>query len=1276
MDFYNIREETSKDGSLRIFPGFRVLRSKDLMIRGGKFVAIWDEEKGLWSVDEYDVKRLVDAALHRYVEERKKNYDGHVKLHLMEDFGSNSWKDFRKYLQHLSDTAKQLDDRLVFTNTEVKKADYATRRLPYALEAGEFPVWEEIISTLYNDEERAKIEWAIGAIVSGDARKIQKFLVFYGAPGTGKGTVLEIVMKLFQGYYTTFEAKALVSASNAFATEAFKGNPLVAIQHDGDLSKIEDNSKLNSIISHEEILINEKFKPSYMSRVNSFCLMGTNKPVKISDAKSGIIRRLIDVHPSGRLIKVDRYHVLMSQIDFELGAVAAHCLEVYRSMGKDYYSKYRPVEMMLYTDVFYNFVEDHYDTFKRQNGTTVKQAYELYKTWATDTNVEYKLAMFKFRDELKNYFETFEERCVVNGERVRSWYAGFKTEKFNSSVGDTSAAYSLAVDETASLFDQLFADAPAQYATDADNPDPARRETPTYKWDNVKTKLSDIDTSRTHYVKVPETHVVIDFDLKDANGDKSAELNIEAASKWPTTYAEYSKGGAGIHLHYDWTGGDTDTLSRIFADGIEVKVFTGNMSLRRRLSRCNNVPVATLSSGLPLREKKVLNFDTVRSERGLRELIMKNLRKEFHPGTKPSIDFIAKILEDALKDGLIFDVSDMRGRVLAFANGSTNHGEYCIQQVLKMKFQSELTPEMHVATGHPEYFDDRKVFFDIEVFPNLFLVCWKYEGKDNPVVAMINPTPADIEPLLKTKLVGFNNRRYDNHMLYAAYLGYTVDQLYKLSKKLIGGNGGYFGEAYGLAYTDIYDFMSIKKSLKRAQLDMGIHHMELGLDWDKPVDPKLWPKVVEYCGNDVISEEDVFNDRIEDFVARQILADLSGLTVGHTTAQHTAKIIFKGDKRPQEKFEYTDLSEDLFPGYVYDCGKSTYLGIEPGEGGYVYAEPGMYTNVAVLDVESMHPSSLVALNAFGPYTQNFADLLHARLAIKHGDYEAAGEMMGGVLKPYLTDKAQAKALSYALKIIINIVYGLTSAKFDNPFRDPRNKDNIVAKRGALFMVELKRAVEEQGFKVVHIKTDSIKIPNATAEIIEYVNELGKQYGYNFEHETTYEKFCLVNDAVYIAKVIDAPWEKNAGEWTATGAQFAHPYVFKTLFSHEPLVFNDLCEIKTVTTALYLDFGSTKPMFEDDHDLRFVGKAGAFCPVVEGAGGGILLRKKKDAEEYSAATGSKNFLWLESEVVKANGLEKDIDTNYFRRLVDDAIANISKWGDFEQFVGEEGYAAAA
>lgn len=1246
MDFFNIRERSTKNGVIEIYPDFKVGRSKDLMVRSKSFYAIWDEDYHVWSTDEYDVQRLVDAELLKHREKMLEKIDGHVTVKLMSDFSSNSWSEFRKYMQHISDNAHQLDENLTFSNTEVKKNDYISKRLPYPLEKGGIDAYDELVGTLYGEEERAKLEWAIGAIIAGDAKTIQKFIVLYGEAGAGKSTYLNIIQKLFQGYYTTFEAKALTSSNNTFGTEVFRSNPLVAIQHDGDLSKIEDNTKLNSIISHEEMTMNEKYKPSYTARVNCFLFMATNRPVKITDAKSGIIRRLIDVRPSGKKVSPKRYQTLMSQIDFELGAIAYHCLEVYRKMGKNYYSAYRPLEMILQTDTFFNFVESNYYLFKEQDGISLSQAYEMYKVYCDEALIDFKLPRHKFREEFKNYFGSFCDVTRIEGKQIRSYYSNFITNKFsNSPVIKDESPNALVLDYTESLFDIMCADCPAQYATSD--------EKPTTKWDNVQTKLSDINTNEIHYVKIPVEHIVIDFDLKDASGNKSLERNLEEASKWPATYAEFSKSGKGIHLHYIYSG-DPARLIRIYEEGIEIKVFTGKSSLRRKLTKCNNIPIATINSGLPVKGEKMINFDTVKSEKGLRELIKKNIRKEIHPGTKPSIDFIFKILEDVYSSGLFYDITDMRPQILAFANNSSNQPNYCINLVNKMKFKSEQT-----SITKEEYKTDELVFFDVEVFPNLFVVVWKIEGKKE-YAKMINPKPADIEQLFKMKLVGFNCRRYDNHILYARYIGYDLEQLFKYSQRIINGSRNVlFGEAYNISYTDVYDFSSKKQSLKKFEIELGIHHRELGYPWEEPVSEEKWTEVVDYCCYDVEATEAVFNARKQDFIGRQILADLSGLTVNDTTQMHTAKIMFGNDKYPQEKFIYTDLSE-MFPGYVYDHGKSIYRDEESGEGGYVYAEPGMYENVALLDVASMHPTSLVNMNMFGPYTKNFKDLIDARVAIKRQKYDDAKKMLNGILTKYLSTKEDSEALSYALKIIINIVYGLTSAKFDNKFKDPRNKDNIVAKRGALFMIDLKHAVQEQGFSVAHIKTDSIKIPNATKDIIDFVIEFGKKYGYEFEHEDTYSKLCLVNDAVYVAKSI-----KGTGKWKAVGAQFQHPYVFKTLFSREPIEFEDMCETKAVNSYLYLDMNEG---LGDEHDYVFVGKVGSFCPIKSGRGGGILFREKEG--KHYAVAGTKGYRWLEAEVVKALKKETDINKEYFNLLVDEGIKTISNFGDFEQFVSND------
>lgn len=1236
MDFFQIGTKETKGGVIEVFPDFIVGRSKDLMVRARSFYAIWDEEAGLWSTDEYRVQELVDQELFEFADKLKR--DGHAcTVKSLRSFRSNSWNQFRTYVSNLSDNSHQLDQRLTFANSEVTKSDYVSKRLPYSLSPGDYSAWDELVGTLYSQEERAKIEWAIGAVVAGDSTKIQKFMVFYGPAGTGKSTILNVVQKLFPGYTTTFEAKALGNQNASFATEVFKNNPLVAIQHDGDLSKIDDNTKLNSIISHEEMTMNEKYKPSYSARVNAFLFMGTNQPVKISDAKSGIIRRLIDIHPTGVRIPINHYNTLMTKIDFELGAIAQHCLETYLSMGKNYYNNYRPLEMMLQTDVFFNFIEANYDIFKQQDGTTLKQAYTLYKEYCNDTGIERQLPQYKVREELRNYFDSFKDRAEVGGSIVRSYYSGFTAHPFKSKTSGNT--FSLVIEETESLLDEDFAECKAQYAK--------KNGTPKTYWENVDTTLADLDTKKLHFVQPPEGYIVIDFDLKGEDGGKSLERNLAAASTWPPTYAELSKSGEGVHLHYYYDG-PTDELDQNYSEGIEVKVFNGGASLRRRLTKCNSIPIATISSGLPIKEKKVLSSTTIKSEKGLRDLITRNLRKEIHPGTKPSIDFIQKILDDAYESGMRYDLIDMRPAIVAFANNSTNHSLQCLKTVQKMKFQSEPKNPSEVQTK-----DERLVFFDVEVFPNLFVVCWKYEDDPN-VVKMINPTPQEVEQLFSLRLVGFNNRRYDNHILYARYMGYTEEELFRLSTKIIKGNSNsaMFGEAYSLSYADIYDFSSKKQGLKKFMIELGLHAMETEFPWDEPVPKEEWPKVVEYCTSDVLGTEATFEARRDDFVARQILAELSGLSVNDTTQKHTAKIIFGNDPDPQSKFVYTDLSKE-FPGYEFDLGVSTYRGEVTGEGGYVYAEPGIYSDVVLLDVASMHPTSIEQLNLFGEYTPKFSELKNARMAIKHGDFESARKMLDGRLAPYLKDAKNAEALSYALKIVINIVYGLTSAKFNNPFRDTRNIDNIVAKRGALFMIDLKHFVQDKGFTVAHIKTDSIKIPGATQDLIDDIVTFGQKYGYDFEHEATYDKFCLVNDAVYIARYAEC----LSDCWTAVGAQFQHPYVFKSLFSLEDIDFEDYCETKHVSKGvMYLDFESGR---------QHVGRTGRFIPVK--SGGGALLRVTDEGKEY-AVTGTKGYLWMESEMAKELGDDLEIDMQYFYKLIDKARETIEKFGDFGDFVG--------
>lgn len=1299
LDFLLISTR-NKRGVIEIYPKFIIKKSSDLMIRGGDFYAIWIEERHLWSTDEEDALQIIDKELDEFANSHKDVFEQYKVLHMW-DAESGMIDNWHKYCQHqMRDSFHSLDEKLIFSDTEVTKEMYASKKLPYPLKSCPTPAYEEIMSTLYDPEDREKLEWAIGSIVNGDSKHIQKFIVLYGEPGSGKSTILNIIQQLFEGYYSVFDSKALTSSSNAFALEAFRSNPLVAIEHDGDLSRIEDNTKLNSLVSHETMMINEKFKSAYANRFKSFLILGTNKPVRITDSRSGLIRRLIDVEPSRRKIPSDRYYLLMDKIKFELGGIALHCKAVYESNPRKY-DNYIPLRMLSASNDFYNFMLDSYYIFKKENGVSLKVAWEMYKTYNENAGLTYSMNKRVFKEELRSYFRNYEERTQLeDGSRVRSYYSGFRLERFNEykkEVKKSPKESWLTFSEQHSILDDILTDCPAQYANE--------EGTPISKWDNVKTTLKDLDTSKLHYVKVPLNHIVIDFDIPGKDGKKDFAANLEAASKWPKTYAELSKSGAGIHLHYIYSG-DVSKLSRIYEEHIEVKVFSGKSSLRRMLSKCNDVQVATIDSGLPLKgEKAVKDAKEIKSEKALRAMIVRNLNKEYHGYTKPSIDFIYKILEDAYASSLVYDVTDMRNAILGFAAESSNNAAYCIKKVGEMKFKSK--------DKEIELDDDGNapiVFFDVEVFPNLFLVCWKLSGNDKPVNKMFNPNPHDIEELIKYRLIGFNNRKYDNHMLYASLIGWGSMDIYNLSQNIINNGVGFFGEAYNLSYTDVYDFSSKKQSLKKFEIDLGIHHQELGFPWDEPVPEDKWEQVAEYCANDVIATEATFysKKRQADFVAREILAEIAGMTVNDTTNSLTTRIIFGKEKHPQ--LVYTDLStgyssdgaynpHNKFEGYEYrrldrpgekDDGRmhNMYRGVDLGYGGYVYAEPGMYADIGLLDVASLHPNSIIQLNLFGEYTKHFKDILDARIYIKHKEYDKAKELFGGRLAKYLDDPEQAKALAQALKIAINSVYGLTSASFDNPFRDARNINNIVALRGALFMKTLQDEVTKRGFTVAHIKTDSIKIPEATPEIIKFCTDFAKDYGYTFEHEATYAKMTLVNNAVYIARFATSDWcqsqygyvpgdnAEESGNWTATGTQFQVPYVFKTLFSKEPLVFDDMCETKSVSKgAIYLDKDEGLP--EGEHNYIFVGRVGQFTPVNNGYGGGDLMRLAGEnpdgSKKFAYVTGSSGFKWLESEMVRElypEHPETVVDRDYYTKLVDEAVEAINKYGDFEWFVSED------
>ena len=1307
------------------------------MTRGGAFYAIYDESTGFWTKSRPRAIELIDQQVREFAlkdsgeEAMKDPVHGPVVIP-MADSSNLLTVQFKRFCETMGDNWHALDQKMLFSNSEIKRTDYASKVLEYPLVDQPTPYYDALCDVLYLPDERQKWEWAVGSMITGDSTKIQKMFAFYGEPGTGKSTIISKIFAdqvfggIDMGYAVKFEANNLVGG-NEFGTDFLENDSVLVYDDDAEMGMITVRSTLNKIISHEQIRVNAKHKSPFMTKANCMIFVGSNDPIQLSP-NSGMKRRLIDIRPTGNLLSAEAYDDCMEHIPFEKPGIAWRCLQVYKKLGRHYYDHYIAEDMLARTSPFHNFVIEN--VMELKDGVTLANAYDMYLRYAQACKFKNEIPRYKFRDTLKLYFESYDDAKFSN----------FRWDKIGKQkpveVNIEAPDWLRFECGFSDYFDDVFCHQPAQYTNEEGNP---RK-----KWANVTTTLQDIEPHELHYVKLPTDVICMDFDIKDENGNKSLEKNIEAASKFPPTYAELSKSGCGIHLIYIYTGGDPKELNPVFDKDIEVKVFTGNAALRRKLTLCNDIPIAEISSGLPIKgvkgENKMVDWEGFKNEKILRAMIIKNLKKEYHPATKPSIDFIDKLLTDAYKSGKSYDVRDLQNDVLAFAMQSSHQADYCVNLVANMFFCSK-----DILEGEKEdtIVDENApiVIFDTEVAPSYkqyveyceknnipynvlpkgvskntkahFLICWKLLGENKPVQIMIDPKPNEVAELFKYALIGFNNRNYDNHMIWAASQGYTAEELYSLNNRIIAEKDrkAKFGQAYNISKTDILDFASAanKQSLKKYEILLHLDHIEWDRPWYEPIPDNRLTDWAKYCSNDVISTEKVFYYLEEDYEARLMLAKLAGGTPNDTTNSLTIKLLTHGIEDPQSQYIYTDLST-IFPGYEYHeegipkerystepgakipsrnrKGKSIYMGEDPSEGGFANCpQPGVYFNVGLFDVASMHPHSAIKLKIFGKtITKRFENLVEARVAIKHikeiGDdsyqealrrmdaiKEGSSEIVKDILKGLDGDKLKkkCKAIANALKTAINSVYGLTSAKFDNKLRDPRNVDNIVAKYGALFMITLKHKLQEMGYTVVHIKTDSIKVANYDEKVKKFIMDFGKKYGFTFEHEATYSKMCIVDDAQYIAYEVEADGEKLEDPfWTATGAKFGGPmdksgrkplgakYLFKTLFSHEPLEFDDFPETKSVDdAAIYLVYPNGAE--------SFVGRVGSFV-CVKPEFGASLMRVKGDSR--SAVTGTKDWYWAEAESIR--NYPERLNLDYYRQRCDEVIDDVNVFYSFNEF----------
>ena len=162
MDFFDIEVERQRNGTYFIIPSFLSKPSKDLMVRGTKFYAVWNEETGLWSRSIFEAVRLIDDELKKFadnfLEKNKLLTKNDISVKYLRDFKNHKYKEFVDFIKTFEDNYIPLDSKIIFSNQEAEKKDYCSFKLDYALEEGDTSAWDELLGKLYSKTEREKIE--------------------------------------------------------------------------------------------------------------------------------------------------------------------------------------------------------------------------------------------------------------------------------------------------------------------------------------------------------------------------------------------------------------------------------------------------------------------------------------------------------------------------------------------------------------------------------------------------------------------------------------------------------------------------------------------------------------------------------------------------------------------------------------------------------------------------------------------------------------------------------------------------------------------------------------------------------------------------------------------------------------------------------------------------------------------------------------------------------------------------------------------------------------
>lgn len=228
---------------------------------------------------------------------------------------------------------------------------------------------------------------------------------------------------------------------------------------------------------------------------------------------------------------------------------------------------------------------------------------------------------------------------------------------------------------------------------------------------------------------------------------------------------------------------------------------------------------------------------------------------------------------------------------------------------------------------------------------------------------------------------------------------------------------------------------------------------------------------------------------------------------------------------------------------------------EHSPGGYVMdSDPGIYSNVLVLDFKSLYPSIIrtfcvdplgLAEGLLLPEAETLPGFLGARF---HRDRHILPALIGQLAEAREVAKASRnEPLSQAIKIIMNSFYGVLGSNLCR-FFDPRLASSIT-RRGHEIMRRSREFIESEGFQVIYGDTDSVFVhigdqPSPEAIGKQLAEQLNVWWRDSLRSELNLNSFLEIEfDALYQRFVMptirgtDTGSKKRYAGWQKVGDEF-------------------------------------------------------------------------------------------------------------------------------------------